>query len=140
MISYCTYLIATGALRTTGSCEDAALDLQHVGDGCAIMAVDQPVFPMGWYIDVSQTPPAPAPRPAFTGSIDKTAISADGVDAATLSGLPNATTVTVIGPGRHSRDIVTTGTFAIANSTPGRFTAYVDAFPMKGFQAAITAT
>jgi hypothetical protein len=140
-VSYCTYDTATGAIHVIGNCDPGMLQSQAVESGCTLLQLTQPIFPKGWYIDVTRSPPAPAQRPASAAAIDKTAISANGTDAATLSGLPNPSTVTVINPdGSISRSPVTAGTFALTATAAGLYRLYVDAFPATDFQTAVTAS
>ena len=140
-VSYCTYDTATGAIHVIGNCDPSMLQSQAVESGCTLLQLDQPVFPKGWYIDVTRSPPAPAPRPASTATIDKTAISANGADAATLSGLPNSSKVIVINPDASiSRSPVAAGAFVLTATATGLYRLYVDAFPTKDFQVAVMAS
>jgi hypothetical protein len=63
-------------------------------------------------------------RPEIPAVIDKTAIAADGVDVATISGLPNLSTITVAGIGKYS---VTDGTFELTTQTPGIYQVLAEA-------------
>jgi hypothetical protein len=140
--SYCVYDTTSGVILRTGHCSEDHVEFQHVPDGCAIIEVgnEQPLFEMGWYIDITVGPPVPRAKPPFTGAQDKLLIAADDVERATLSGLAQPSTVYVIGPGRQETVVVTDGTYEFKSARAGRFTLYVDSFPAQRGQFGVTAT
>lgn len=84
---------------------------------------------------VNDTPVPLAAQPAV---LDKTSIIADGVDAATLSGLPNPSTVTLLND--YTETIVTDGTLVFTADVPGKYRLKVDAFPYLDTEFTIDAT
>ena len=79
---------------------------------------------------VSGDPAALTSRPADPTSIDTTTIDADGVDEATISSIPNPTTVIVNGPILAVTD-VTDGTFEFSTDTAGTYVITVNMFPNR---------
>jgi hypothetical protein len=139
IIPFCLYDLDTGRILTTGTCDDSTLQDQVRTPGQGVLQIDPGVFPRDWYVDIKAHPIAAVLRPEFTGLLDKTSISPDGRDAATLSALPNPSIVTVMGKLRQDKTNVTDGTLTITSAAAGRLSIYVDAFPAKLFQATIFA-
>jgi hypothetical protein len=77
------------------------------------------------YIDLSQSPPAVAPRPAMEIIQGKQSIAAGGTDAMTLSGLPVPCHVR-IGSAEYG---VTDGTLEWSSLMPAAYEIEVTAFP-----------
>jgi hypothetical protein len=73
------------------------------------------------YVDISGTPTITA-RSAITATLDKTSITADGVDTATLSGLPTTCTLNIDG----DTVAITDGTLAFTATDPGPYTITID--------------
>ncbi len=138
-VTFCLYDLQTGAIKNTGICDPSTLEQQVQNPGQGVLQITSPCFPRDWYIDVTANPPTPILRPEFSGAIDKTAIRPDGLDAAVLSGLPNPSTVTIIGIMRRDVTTVTDGNFRITSTAAGRLSVYVDGFPEKLFQTTVTA-
>jgi hypothetical protein len=112
-----------GKILRYGSCQDADVPLQ-ARDGEAVL--DYTGTPWAGaltdglhYIDLSGQKPAIAERKPFPGTASKTIISANGVDASVISGLPNPTQVTVEPGGSYT---VTDGTFEFSTEVPGAYT------------------
>ena len=60
-------------------------------------------------------------KPALGSTIDKTTIIGNGVDAATISGLPNPTAVSVVGGGATTQATVIDGTLALTLNLAGNY-------------------
>jgi hypothetical protein len=122
---------ATGRILGSGHCADADLGLQPNGwpAGAAVLQVAAATDPNLNYVTGEPPTQGVAARPTFSGSLDKTAISANGTDAATLSGLPNPTTVTLTGPQGRNTYTVTDGSFALTTAWPGAYRIDIDPFP-----------
>jgi hypothetical protein len=87
------------------------------------------------YIDLTQSPPVITPRPAMQVTQNTTAITADGSDAMTLSGLPEPCTVT-IGDTVYN---VSDGALEWATLMPATYQIRVEAFPYLGWEGEVTA-
>lgn len=82
-------------------------------------------------------------RPVLAVALDRTAILADGEDAATLTGLPDPCTVTVDAEDptvETSVHEVAGGGFLFAAETPGTYAVTIDRFPFLPFRVLVTAT
>lgn len=74
-------------------------------------------------------------RPVLTLAVDKTVICADGVDAATIAGIPEGATVR-LGSTAHT---VSGGALRFASPLPGAFLLRFDAFPYRDAEILIHA-
>lgn len=79
------------------------------------------------------------PQPPPLCAADKTAIEADGVDTATISGIPPGAKVTVEDVYGVSRYTVNDGVLQVTADEPGRITVSVDAPPALTYQTVIVA-
>ncbi len=80
-------------------------------------------------------------RPDNTASIDKLAISADAVDAATISNISNPSTVTVTAPDGSIQSFnETDGEFVLTSDTLGVFKIKIESFPQLDKVFEIVAT
>jgi hypothetical protein len=121
---------AAGRIIASGSCPVKDLGLQTAGWGRSDLAV----LPTG---ETSYDPNASMvqagtvmPRPALAATLDKIAIKADGLDAATLSTLPAPTRLLVRGPHGATTHDVTDGQFVLTTTWPGTYAIRVlDAWP-----------
>lgn len=75
-------------------------------------------------------------RPTNPATIDKTILTANGVDQATISNLPTPTVVKVNG----DTYTVTDGTFEFTIDLPGTYPIIVDSFPYLTKEFEVTAT
>ena len=138
---YAIYDSTTGEIRSYMSCDPSEI-AASTPSGCSYLALTS--LPDGeWYIDLTSTPTITA-KPAFTGSWSSTSITADGVSSASISSLPNPTTIQFDSfPGAIDaipNHIETSGTFSFTTTYPGSYTVRVMAFPYTDFITTITAT
>lgn len=95
-INFVRYNTTTGAILGFGELADeAGLPLQEAlypDDGFVADRGD----PDTQYVDLLSEPPAVVARPTFAITTDKTSITADGADTATISGIPAGTLVTLL--------------------------------------------
>jgi len=63
----------------------------------------------------------PATKTLLGATVDKTSVTADGVDLVTITGLANPTKVRVTGPNGETDYQVTDGTLELSFSTPGTY-------------------
>lgn len=80
------------------------------------------------YVDISGGPGnhVVASRPVMSISIDKVSIQDDGIDKATITGLPVGTVITV---NDQSEITVNDGLFEFTTVLPGRTTLRIESFP-----------
>lgn len=130
---------AAGKIFGSGACLDSDLALQTAGwpEGAAVLSTDIFHAPDDHYVDAG----AVLPRPAFPGTLDKPAIAANGADSATLSGLPNLTTLSLAGPHGTSDYIIADGVFVFATTWPGLYVIKMTPpFPARPGQVTIHAS
>lgn len=87
--------------------------------------------------------PAVQERPAMQARADRTAVAADGVDEATLTGLPDPCTITVDADDPDTETSVhevAGGGFVFAAETPGTYSVTVDHWPFLPWRVEFTAT
>lgn len=82
---------------------------------------------------------APVERPPQKTMVDVTTITANGVETATISGLPAPCRVRVSGPWEGDAVEITDGVMSFAAALPGRYTLHVEAFPCLPWEVAIDA-
>jgi len=82
----------------------------------------------------------PVLRPDNPAQLDKTSIVADGVDVATLSGVPVGAVVTLSAVGVLERVTVDDGVLEITAELPGDYTVSIDTFPAKSKELSFVAT
>jgi hypothetical protein len=93
IVSYITY-DATGRIRKTGTCAEANVELQ-AEPGISAKSVTVPCGDMTHYVDTGTE--AVTEKGSLAAGWNKQVITADGVDEAVLSGLPEPCTVYVDG-------------------------------------------
>lgn len=108
-VRYAAYDVASGEITRIGTCREDDLALQ----GTIIAPVGDFVRDSTHYVSAGVV----TPKTASAAIIDKTTIVADGVDTATISGLPNPSLLDVNG----SEVTVTDGTLELTTSLPGSY-------------------
>ena len=78
-------------------------------------------------------------RPIIPILVSKTYVIANGVDATSLTNLPDPCTVTYTGPGINVTSEVTGGTATFTTDTPGTHTVKVVAFPYLDWEGTFNA-
>jgi hypothetical protein len=86
--------------------------------GKAVLYVGHLVKPMGWLSYVVDGELVDRPEAAIT--VDRTSITADGVDAATITGIPAGTEATRVDSEAVTYHDIESGTFAVTSAWPGR--------------------
>ncbi|MFM2045237.1 MAG: hypothetical protein RLY86_3813 [Pseudomonadota bacterium] len=129
MACHIKYDAQSGFIRQIMDISPAEADL-YAEPGWQVMAVAVPPTLAADYVLAGTVTPRPV-LPDF----DKTAILADGIDTATLSGLPDPCTVTVNGQD-HS---VTGGVLELDADHPGTYRVEIRHFPYRDFVQEITA-
>jgi len=112
----------TGRVKRAGRCADDVIADQAWDTNEVVYAVSELINPNHYWWDASLPTPGLVAQTALGASWDKTEFDGDGVDYATLSPLPNPTTVTV----GKTDYVVTDGAFELASSTPGEYFVQVD--------------
>ena len=98
--------------------------------------------PARHYVAVLGGVPRVEDRPDLVVSLDTAEITADGVDAATLTGLPDPCTVVIDADDPTVETTVTEvggGGFVVTASDPGTYAVEVRRFPFMPFRVEITA-
>ncbi len=118
----CVYNLTTGRIANIFDVPSVAYALGQVRTGFDVFAgaFDQSLD----YIDVGVSPDERAVRTSMGATWDTQTIDADGVDSATLSGLPEGVTVFVDGV-----DVGTVGVdglFVFTATTPGDYEIVID--------------
>lgn len=136
MINFYVYDSDTGRVLGTGSYDER-------GDGAANRALKIGVI----NADLEYAPGGvKTPRPTFnplTLLLDKTAILANGVDAATISGVPAGTTVKVFKDSDafpRGVAVVNDGTLVLRVDTAGVYRLVLENFPTQVTSFTVTAT
>lgn len=113
MKKFIVYRTATGEILRTGSAPD---------DMIAIQAIAGETVIEGTANDITQYIAAGVVtnKPPMGCTIDKTTMIANGVEVATISGVPNPTTARVSGPA-SSTATVTDGTLQLTFDLPGTY-------------------
>lgn len=130
MILFCD-VDPSGRILTVHQCSSALAAEGYPAQGRKVYVTSLPDARTD-YVDAQD---AVQPRPALAG-FDKTAITADDTDAATLTGLPDPVTVHVDGVAHE----ITGGMLTITSPMPATYAVEIrDAFPYLPFTAEITA-
>lgn len=135
-MAYAIYVTATGAISKVGSSTGVMNAAAQVGagEGYVMAAIDQgPIHDGSHYVvdGVITT------RPEAGISLDKTAIDADGVDEATVSGIPAGSLVEVDGEVVE----VTDGTLELSSDANTVFFISIEPpFPFISWSATVTAS
>jgi hypothetical protein len=122
---------ADGRIVRTGMVSRPEWALEQAVPGSGEIALTIEADPETQFFSDSQL----TPRPVLAG-LDRLTIAADGVEVATLAGLPDPCPVTVNGQA-HS---VTGGVLELTADYPGDYRVEVRHFPWRDFTATITAT
>lgn len=117
------YSVSTGALG-------ALYTVPNPGDQCG----PGQSWIEGWHdaslFYVSGHPPAATPRPECPVLCDRIQIDADGLDTATLSGIPENTVVSVSGP-VEAELVVSDGVLEFTAAIPGDYVLAVRPWPAR---------
>jgi hypothetical protein len=121
MKKYIVYSNASGKILRTGICPDEMVDIQKLG--VLEEAIEGEAHDLTQYINTEdQTVVNKTENPA---TINKTDISANGVDSATISGLPTDSLVTA----NNMSYEVTDGIFEFTIDSIGIYVIRCDSFP-----------
>jgi hypothetical protein len=133
MYQFVVYESATGRIKRWGTCslrDDVNLQVPDDDDKHEVIGHEIAMLSdQTYYVDPSANV---IPRPPASGyAIDKTLITADGVDAATISGLPNPTRVHILNTddSRASGGEATSGSFTFSTAVAGTYQITVDGMP-----------
>ena len=138
LIKYVSYDEVTGEIKSTGKCTSASLAAPYLVSGVSLLEVVSATQEEN-YIDVGTLDVLV--RPAMPTSIDKTAISADGSDACSVTDIPTGSIVAVDsvlleGVGM----LVNDGFFEFTTEEAGEYTIYIRHFPHQQKEYEIVAT
>lgn len=127
-MNYIVYENLTGKITKTGRCPVDMVALQ-AGDGRTVIE--------GTANDLTEYVVAGAvtPKPAMPVVIDKTEVTADGVDTATMTGLPDPCTLRVQG----ENHLVEGGEAEVSFDLSGQYVVKIVAFPYLDFEVTINA-
>jgi hypothetical protein len=138
MSIYTIYNSTTGLLLRKISTQDVDLANAQVQSGESI--INQDLSFDTQYISSG----SPTTRPTLSLTWNKTTITADGSDSATVaSGIPNPTNYRIIVPAgiqSISDGTITTGTLTFTADLSGIYTIILDSFPYQTYKQNITAT
>ena len=103
--------------------------------------ITEPCDRFSEYVVQSDNGPMIVPRPTLRISVDKTAIVANGTDAATIRGLPSPCEM-IQDPGEpeEQRVNVTGGGFVFTAENPGTYQFRIERFPFLPLNLEFTAT
>ena len=96
----------------------------------------QEAYIIGWYEwqDYYVEDGIMTSRPANTASADKSTIVANGVEKLTITGIPDASHIAIVGPGVNEtleETHIAGESLEITVDTPGDYTVHVNSFPAK---------
>jgi hypothetical protein len=90
---------------------------------------------------ITGSPPTVTARPTLSCTLDKSTITANGLDTATLSGIPSGAAVSVTDQNGTTTYTVNDGTLEITADEPGTITITVTpAFPYQPLTVTVTAS
>jgi hypothetical protein len=120
-------------------------DTDHPANGAAIPSGCSELFTDSithWNTHyITGTPPTVTARPTPACTLDKSTITANGTDTATLSGIPTGASVRVTDSNGATDYTVNDGTLEITADEPGTITITVTpAFPYKPLTVTVTAS
>jgi hypothetical protein len=121
-MQYQSYNPDTGSILRTLNIEPH-MTAYYENDGETLIQGEGSGF--GNYVDIAQSPPVVRRRPTMDIHQDKTAITANGVDAITLSGLPSPCGVKIGGTEYN----VTDGVLEWSTLMPAAYSIEIEAFP-----------
>lgn len=139
-------------LRTYVGTYASPTDLTDTASGELYVEETSPVLidPGAYKMNFSGGVYTRAARPLLStvATWNKTSITANGTDSATLSGLPNPTTIVIDLPAGSTIDssitltyTITDGSFTLTANAPGTYTIHAyDPFPYQTYSQTITAT
>jgi len=132
-----------GVVEGFGSCPDAETPLQGGHRGLQSVAISPALYeeirlaPLDYRLQGD----AIARKPAMAATIDRTSIKADGVETATISGLPDPCKVTVSGAVALAPTTVTGGSLDLSSTVRGSLTVRIERDPeFRAWTATINAT
>lgn len=132
MIDYAIYEIQTGILTQIGACPAFALEAQ--GPGSAALGLMQlPSRSWDYWVDVSATPHALQSKTNHPLSINKTTITADGIDECLITSIANPSTITWPD---GQQDEITDGEVGFSVDLPGAYKIRIES--IKHFTEEIT--
>ena len=120
-INYVTYIVATGQIRNKGNCLPDVFERKIPRSGTALLQVSSVDHKVQYVDTVTDTI---IDRPVMGSSIDKTTITANASDTATVSDIPVGTRLqlwrfnsllfdTVVDDGEFGLTVMETGTYTI---------------------------
>ena len=144
------YHLGTGEVKSTGGIQFET-DLKDIQVAAALAPwgadthglIEESLDPLTKYVYTLDNERFIADRPPIPYQIDKTTITADGLDFLTISGLHNPCDVIVDDPDPLVETTVTTvtgGSFEFAAEDPGLYTIEISRFPFLPMKLDITAT
>jgi hypothetical protein len=143
------YKKSTGEIVEVGgfSCDEDFVDMNFAVrvdayGGAEHDVIDSPADPEVHYVYIVGETASVIERPPIPYQIDKTTITADGVDFLTISGLHNPCDVIVDDPDplvETSTITVTGGSFEFSAEDPGLYTIQISRFPFLPMTLEITA-
>lgn len=135
---FVVYDSATGLIKRVGSAMDggggAGTASSQAGAGESVL-IGVSASPETEYVDVATG--AVKPRPTLGLSIDKTTIVADGVDAATISGIPAGAQYAIIGTSIGGT--VNDGTLEVTSAKKGKLEVIIEHPPAIPWRTEILA-
>jgi hypothetical protein len=140
MTVWVVYKTASGQVVGWHSATFDPVDTEHpLPTGCAAILAEDAVDDSAAYI--AGSPPAVTARPSPACTLDKSTITANGTDTATLSNIPIGATVAVTDSNDTTTYTINDGTLEITADEPGTITITVTpAFPYKPLTVTVTAS
>ena len=127
----------TGQIVGTIKCDPSTIALHLLNSSDAVIEGD--TDPLNTYIaDVNN--PIVTLKPSSTVALDKPTVTANGVDAVTLTNIPPNSILLVKGNGVDIREAVALSTKSITFDLPGTYFLTVKGFPYLNFEAIVNAT
>jgi len=139
---YAIYDSTTGEIRLFMTSEPAEI-AASTPTGCSYLAITAIPNTADWYVDLTSTPTFTA-KTTLSSTWSTTTITANGVSSASISSLPNPTTIHFDSfPAAIDSipdQVETSGSFALTTTYPGNYTVRLIAFPNADLTTTITAT
>lgn len=139
-ILFAVYDLTTGRILRAGGCQEDTFDDQAdpmENEGVVVSPSDE-VSETTHYVDLSGPEPEVVERPVLT--FDKYEIVANGIDTATMTGLPSPVTV-IVDEEEDDGYVVTGGVLEVDALVPATYTILIDdPFPAQSFEGEIVAT
>lgn len=137
MRNYTMYEIKTGRVIQIGSSLDINLHLKKSAETGIVLDAHASSTQ---YVSAGKLCERPSMVEDLGVSLNKVDILADGVDAATLSNLPDSSTVIYRGPDSVRRELVQDGTIEFVTDIPGEHSIRIECFPYLPEEVTIHAT